>query len=398
MEYGEQWRRHRRLMHPTFNPNAVLRLRPHLTKASRNLLNRFLDTPDHILGNLRHMAGETIMSITYGLETQPKDDPFIKTAEAGTEPLAIAAVPGAFLVDVFPILKYVPEWMPGASFQRKAREWRKLARAMIEVPFAATKRNLTAGISRPCFTSICLQEMEGGIKDEAYSEDVIQNVAATMYATGSDTTLSAIASCILGLLGRPDVVKRAHQELDRVIKPGHLPEFDDEKSLPYITAIVKECLRWRDVVPMGVPHMLTTDDEYKGYHIPAGSIVIANSWAMLHNEDIFPDPFVFNPDRFMKGDKLDERVQDPAYACWGFGRRICPGKHMAFSAIWIAVASLLTVYDIAKKVDKYRNIIEPTQEYLSAIVCMPKPFVGSITPRSKEAENLIRSVANQELF
>lgn len=88
------------------------------------------------------MAGETIMSVAYGLEVKPKDDPYIRTAEQGVHPLVAAAVPGAFLVDVLPILKYVPEWMPGAGFQTKAREWKKLARAMVEVPFTAAKRNL----------------------------------------------------------------------------------------------------------------------------------------------------------------------------------------------------------------------------------------------------------------
>ena len=64
-------------------------------------------------------------------------------------------------------------------------------------------------------------------------------------------TISITASCILGLLERQDVLKRAQADLDRVVKPGHLPDFNDEASLPFITAIVKETLRWRDAVPIG---------------------------------------------------------------------------------------------------------------------------------------------------
>ena len=88
------------------------------------------------------MAGETIMSIAYGLEVQDKNDPYIKTAEQGVHPLVAAGVPGAFLVDALPFLKYVPEWFPGVGFQKKAKAWKKLARAMIEVPFAAAKENI----------------------------------------------------------------------------------------------------------------------------------------------------------------------------------------------------------------------------------------------------------------
>ena len=88
------------------------------------------------------MAGETIMSIAYGLEVQPENDFYIKTAEEGIHPLAVAGVPGTFLVDALPFLKYIPEWFPGAGFHKKAKAWKKLARAMVEVPFSAAKKNI----------------------------------------------------------------------------------------------------------------------------------------------------------------------------------------------------------------------------------------------------------------
>ncbi len=62
---------------------------------------------------------------------------------------------------------------------------------------------------------------------------------------------SCLASCILALVHNPDVVEKAHKELDSVLSAGQLPDFTDEDSLPYIAAIVKETLRWRDVAPVG---------------------------------------------------------------------------------------------------------------------------------------------------
>ncbi|KAF8960408.1 cytochrome P450 [Flammula alnicola] len=417
-EYGDRWRRSRRLMHHNFHPTASMRFQPHSLKATRNLLNRFLDIPDDVIGNLRHMAGETIISVAYGLDVKDQDDPYIKTAEAGVHPLLAAAVPGAFLVDMLPFLKYVPEWVPGAGFQKKAKTWGKLAKAMIEVPFAATKRNMAAGISPPCFSSLSLEKLYEGIQDDAYAEDIIQGAAGTMYTAGSDSTVSALASCILGLLEYPHVLKKAQEELDRVLKPGQLPDFEDEHALPYITAIVNETLRWRDVLPIAIPHMLQVDDEYKGYRLPAGSIVIPNAWyerlsyryaaagmftedvmnrAILHDEKTYPDPFTFNPDRFMKDGKFDHSIRDPGLACWGFGRRICAGRYMAFSAIWIAIASMISVFDIKKAVDENGNVIEPSHEYTSALLVAPKPFKCAITPRSEVAEKLIRSGVLQDI-
>lgn len=72
----------------------------------------------------------------------------------------------------------------------------------------------------------------------------------------------------------PDVQKKAQAELDRVVGPHRLPDFEDLKSLTYIRAIVMETLRWLPVNPFGIPHTTTADDEYKGYHIPKGAMCI----------------------------------------------------------------------------------------------------------------------------
>ena len=77
------------------------------------------------------------MAITYGLEVQPDNDPYINISEEANRATIEASRPGAFLVNSFPILKYVPEWVPGAGFQRKAREWKAMNQNMLNMPFTA---------------------------------------------------------------------------------------------------------------------------------------------------------------------------------------------------------------------------------------------------------------------
>lgn len=84
------------------------------------------------------------MSLTYGIDVQEHDDPYITAAQRGGAGVAIAGVPGAFLVESLPFLKYIPEWVPGAGFQRKAKEWKEDARLMIEMPYAATVEKLAS--------------------------------------------------------------------------------------------------------------------------------------------------------------------------------------------------------------------------------------------------------------
>jgi cytochrome P450 len=139
----------------------------------------------------------------------------------------------------------------------------------------------------------------------------------------------------------PEVQQKAQEEIDRTVGGNRLPSFADRTSLPYISWIVWECLRWNPVAPMGLPHFSTEEDEYKGYRIPKGSTVWANTWygtrtsylfswcridaadrAILHDEHTYPEPLRFNPERFenLERNKLAGINEEPT-AAFGFGRR-----------------------------------------------------------------------------
>ncbi|KAG6809315.1 hypothetical protein H0H92_000727 [Tricholoma furcatifolium] len=270
MAYGDHWRQHRELLHREFHPNAAMRFRPHELKATHGLLRRLLETPDDLIKHLQQMAGETIIGIAYGLQVQEKDDPYVATATKGVHPVSVAAVPGAFLVDTLPILKYVPDWMPFAGFKRKAKVWRKYALDMINLPYEAAKRNIENGDGTPSFTLSSLEKIDQS-GDVNVQEYIIKSTAGTMYAgklsphvvdkicmldilpiAGSETTVSAISAGILGLLSNPAAFQKARDEIDRVVGTQRLPTFNDFDSLPYLTAITKEALRWKAAAPIGM--------------------------------------------------------------------------------------------------------------------------------------------------
>ena len=77
--------------------------------------------------------------MTYSINVQPYNDPYIKIAQEAVGAAGELLIPGAFLVDIIPILKYVPEWFPGAKFQSKAAVMRKHAAIMRNTTFAATE-------------------------------------------------------------------------------------------------------------------------------------------------------------------------------------------------------------------------------------------------------------------
>jgi cytochrome P450 len=80
------------------------------------------------------------------------------------------------------------------------------------------------------------------------------------------------------MVTHPEVQSKAQEELDRVIGQHRLPGFVDKESLPYVSAILKEVLRWYPNTPLGIPHSAFEEGEYKGMRIPKGSLIIPNMW------------------------------------------------------------------------------------------------------------------------
>ena len=83
---------------------------------------------------------------------------------------------------------------------------------------------------------------------------------------------------LLGVSLHPGVLIKAHAELDAVVGSHRMPDFGDRDALVYVNAIIKEAMRWHSTLPVGMPHANVSDDEFRGYFIPAGTMLIPNTW------------------------------------------------------------------------------------------------------------------------
>ena len=125
---------------------------------------------------------------------------------------------------------------------------------------------------------------------------------------------------------------------------------------------------------------------------------------------MYPEPDAFKPERFINAD--GSLRDDPVVtSLFGFGKRICPGRHLADATIFIVIASLLSVFHI-KKGDRTEGVPDMysftgagvrysnrtllmTCERLERLTAgaflhsRPCPFACSITPRDRKAEELI---------
>jgi cytochrome P450 len=324
------------------------------------------------------------LRLTYGYEVQDGEDPFVNLIEKANNNFNAATVPGAFPVDFVPSLKKLPEWFPGTGFLKTAREWVKDTNKMVEVPYNYTKQQMVAGTAVPSFVSTSLEN------EASLSADEIRDLkftASSMYGGGADTTVSAEYAFFLAMVLYPDVQKKAQTELDAVIGNSRLPNLNDRARLPYINAIVTEVLRWNSVAPTGVPHTAIEDGYIAGYFIPKGSLILANLWNMLHDEETYPDPFRFYPERHIASPGVEPQA-DPRKVCFGYGRRVCPGMYLAEASLFSCVAMSLAVFNVEKAVENGVPIT-PVHENTSGIISYPKPFKCIIKPRSEKAASVI---------
>ncbi|KAI0278775.1 cytochrome P450 [Russula aff. rugulosa BPL654] len=183
--------------------------------------------------------------------------------------------------------------------------------------------------------------------------------------------------------------------LDLVIGRDRLPTFDDRLRLPYVEALCKELTRWHLVLPLALPHLLSKDDVYRGFFIPKGSIILADAWyGDPTRPEVYPDPEEFKPERFLNEDGSVR--DDPILSfVFGFGKRICPGRHFVDATIFIVVSSVLSVFKVAKAKDENGHEI-PVKAAVTAdrgVVIHPEKFECSILPRDKVAEDLVSAAS-----
>ncbi|KDQ21284.1 hypothetical protein BOTBODRAFT_25707 [Botryobasidium botryosum FD-172 SS1] len=389
LQYGDVIRQHRKNLNQALSTRAVARYWTLQVNEARACCARHLETPDRFRDHIRRTMNAVILSVTYGHHVTSDDDPLVALGEQCMNDFSDAAMPGAFLVDVIPALKYVPAWFPGAGFQRQAAIWRKRLLRFIHEPMETVKKNLANGTQTPCFVTDLLETVTS--KEE---EERLKWSAVNIHAGGSGTSHVVLSSFYLAMTVTPEVQRKAQAEIDRVIGQDRLPRFEDRGDLPYANAILKEVMRWQPVSALGLPRRTSKEDVYNGYYIPKGALVLYNTRAMCYDPSVFKDPHRFMPERFLEADGKTpvemSHAREWGTRAFGYGRRSCAGMHLANETLFINIVTALATLNISKGVDESGTPIEPDLNYLPGVINHPKPWKCKIEARSPRAAALLR--------
>ncbi|KAG8698535.1 hypothetical protein FRC09_007185 [Ceratobasidium sp. 395] len=344
LSYGPKLKYYRTLLQRALNNRVAPDYVPIQQYEVRKFLRRLADNPTDFMENVHFMSASIAVRMAYGHEVKSPNDRFVQNAE-----------------------EIMQAFSDGVTLQSSQK---------------------AEGIAEDSFTSKLLQPDDGSLVDDT-TKLYISSLAASLYGAGSDTTVSIVQSFFLAMALYPDVQAKAQAEITTFLKQrladnpssSRFLVPDDRSKLPYTSALVRELLRWHPVANV-IPHQSGSEDDEnvvsggKTYRIPAKTLVIVNAWQILHNPDVYHQPEQFQPERYL----VENPPPDPEAYAFGFGRRVCPGIHVAQQSMWLSISNTLANFNIGKAKDENGLEITPDERYTNDIISHPLPFLCRIEP------------------
>jgi cytochrome P450 len=371
LPYGSQWKIHNRVQTALLNPRMAQHYQLLHDQESKQLVHAMLSTNDFV-PQFNRFAISTLFGLSYGRQLKSCDAYEIHEIQEITRSIIGKSDVFTSLVGLVPVMNRLPRFL--APWKRKGDQYYE----RISRHFSG---NTAAALTTPSWSwTKHAQQLWG---PEISPHEMIF-IIAILYEAGADTMATALQYFVMASVLHPNAVRRAQEEIDTVVGIGRLPVLDDMAHLPYVQAFINEVLRWRPMAPEGIAHQVTQEDQYLGYKIPCGATIIPNHWSMDMDEEIFPKPTEFCPERWIEDPKLP-------LSTFGFGRRACVGKHVAKHSLFMAVSRLLWGYNIEHALEKdgTRKEIDSWNLIHEGVLSTPAPFSALFTVRDQERGRII---------
>ncbi|KAG6328542.1 hypothetical protein ID866_10547 [Astraeus odoratus] len=187
LPYGNKWRLHRKMTNFAFSKQASAAYKPMQIGRAYQLLENMISTPYDYVNHIYTFSGSVIMAITYGYDAAAENDPFVTKAKmlmvhAGN----VLSGERAALLTAFPMLAYIPSWLPGGRYKQQAGECRALARQVLDDPVSYVQQNMATGSARKSLVYDILHKGIGQCADSNHVETT-KEVAATAFGAGVET-------------------------------------------------------------------------------------------------------------------------------------------------------------------------------------------------------------------
>ncbi|KAF5276125.1 hypothetical protein FQA39_LY18605 [Lamprigera yunnana] len=217
-----------------------------------------------------------------------------------------------------------------------------------------------------------MKETEG---NGSFTDDQLLMVSVDMLVGGAHTAGGTLTYACLLMLLHQDVQEKVQKELDENCSNNHCFRFSDRQKLPYTQAVLLELIRMYHILPIAGSRRAIRETQISSYIIPKDTTILINMYPILMSEQIWGDPEVFRPERFLNEAGKIKRMSK--FVPFGFGRRRCLGESLARMSLFIIFAELLKRY----KILPIENKPLPSATPIRGIVCMPQPYLARFQPR-----------------
>ncbi|WOL19789.1 hypothetical protein Cni_G28591 [Canna indica] len=352
-EYGDHWRKMRRIMTLPFFTNKVVQQYREMWEEEMDMVLRDLraDRAAQTEGivvrrRLQLMLYNIMYRMMFDARFESVSDPLFQQATRfNSERSRLAQSFEYNYGDFIPILR---PFLKG--YLNKCRDLQSRRLAFFNDNYVEKRRKLMAardGSSKlRCAMDYILEaEMTGEIS----SENVIY-IVENINVAAIETTLWSMEWAIAELANHPNAQKRLRKELWDVLGDQPLTETNLPR-LPYLQAVVKETLRLHSPIPLLVPHMNLDEAKLGGFDIPKRTKVIVNAWWLGNNPEWWSKPEEFRPERFLEEEREVEAVVgggkvDFRLIPFGVGRRSCPGIILALPLLGLIVGKLVKEFEM----------------------------------------------------
>ncbi|PHH63777.1 hypothetical protein CDD82_1831 [Ophiocordyceps australis] len=367
--HGHSWMYRRKIQSSVLTPGNSKLYKPLQDLESRQLIFNLLSNKDFGYEFGRYTAS-VLSGILYGRRIKSDKDESVKEINAQSNEFLDIQTPGIWLADMFPIFK----WLPNGE-----AKWRKAGDACYSAQLRFFKKCTDLALSSETWS---WTKEKHRSKKHAWTNELICTLGE-MFEGGSHTSTAMLSILVLACVSYPDAVRRVHQEIDAQVGEDRLPDFKDIPELKYTLAFVKEAQRHWPVFPAGTGHYALADDEYQGYRIPKGAIVVPNQWTLDQDNELFEDAEKFEPQRWLDNRNLPQGV-------FGWGRRRCPAQEVARSSLELNLARLVWAYDMAWAEEQGPMPVGIELEKMVNGFCQSADFKVKFSVRSDKHERIVR--------
>lgn len=308
------------------------------------------------------------------------------------------------ITNILPFLGRLPEWLNRAKKPcrlRREQEERLWTGLMEQV-----RKEMDAGTAGVSYARTYFERKQSSPSTSTTASEQGRDFgfdeheaayAVGMLCTVAIFTIGGPLYCFfLAMVLHPEWQDKCRAEIDAVVGPNRLVDLTDSPDLPILRACIKECLRWRPPVPLGVPRLVTEDDTYNGYFIPKGAVVHAIELSMSRNPRLYVDADTYNPGRWLEPDSpcyqgpLTVHPRLLGFHGFGRGRRMCPGMETTEAELLVGCGSLLWAFNMKPLVgDDGQPLWPDPMAMTSNVIGGPLPFKFDLQVRNDQRREKI---------